>query len=73
MIDYTMDIRQRLQHGDAMPEELAQRRASVLAKLKDLQNEVAPLMKKMEELKNTDTLKESKPLISVLQKEFDVC
>lgn len=71
MIDYTVDIRQRLNLGDAMPEELAQRRAKVLAKLKELQNEIAPAMKKMEELKNTDTVKDPKALVSVLQKEFD--
>lgn len=52
--------------------ELAQRRGKVLTKLKELQNEIAPLMKKMDELKNTDTMKDSKTLVSVLQKEFDV-
>uniref|UniRef100_A0A6B2EIW8 Eukaryotic translation initiation factor 3 subunit E n=1 Tax=Phlebotomus kandelakii TaxID=1109342 RepID=A0A6B2EIW8_9DIPT len=71
MIDYTMDTRKRLKLGESMPEELAQRRAKVLSKLKELQNEIAPLMKIMEELKNTDTMKDSKTLLNVLQKDFN--
>lgn len=43
----------------------------VLAKLKELQNEIAPLMKKLDELKNTEVMKDSKTLVSVLQKEID--
>lgn len=44
----------------------------VLSKLKELQNEVAPLMKTMESLKDKDTAKDPKTLISVLQKEYNV-
>lgn len=54
------------------PQELAARRVEVLARLKELQNEIAPLMKKLDELKNTDVMKDSKTLVSVLQKEIDV-
>lgn len=72
MIDYTMDIRKRLNYGDNMPEELSGRKAMVLSKLKELQNEVAPLMKTMESLKDKDTAKDPKTLISVLQKEYNV-
>lgn len=71
MIDYTMDIRKRLNYGDNMPEELSGRKAMVLSKLKELQNEVAPLMKTMESLKDKDTAKDPKTLISVLQKEYN--
>ncbi|XP_055689590.1 eukaryotic translation initiation factor 3 subunit E [Lutzomyia longipalpis] len=71
MIDYTMDTRKRLNLGEQMPEELAQRRAKVLTKLKELQNEIAPLMKIVEDLKNTDSMKDSKTLLNVLQKEFN--
>lgn len=71
MIDYTMDIRKRLNLEDQLPEELSQKRVTVLAKLKELQNEVNPLMKCMDELKNRDTMKDSKQLMNVLQQEFN--
>lgn len=72
MVDYTMDIRERLNMGDELPEELSKRRANVLVKLKELQTEVAPLMKCMEELKNPDSMKDSKSIVHALQQEFDV-
>lgn len=71
MIDYTVDIRKRLSLEDELPEELVQKRTQVLAKLKELQSEVNPLMKCMDELKNRDSMKDSKQLMSVLQQEFD--
>lgn len=71
MVDYTMDIRIRLNMGNELPEELTKRRANVLVKLKELQAEVAPLMKCMEELKNPDTMKDSKSIVHALQQEFD--
>lgn len=71
MIDYTLDIRKRLNLENEMPEELSQKRITVLAKLKELQNEVNPLMKCMDELKNRDTMKDSKQLMNVLQQEFN--
>lgn len=73
MIDYTTDIRHRLGLSDKMPEELIQKRANVLAKLKELQQEVEPLMKCMEEIKTRDTtMKDSKTLVNVLQTEYNV-
>ncbi|XP_050094788.1 eukaryotic translation initiation factor 3 subunit E [Anopheles aquasalis] len=71
MVDYTMDIRERLTLEKTLPEELNTRRASVLVTLKELQTEVAPLMKCMEELKNPDTLKDSKSIIHSLQQQLD--
>lgn len=71
MVDYTMDIRERLNMGNELPEELTRRRSNVLVKLKELQTEVAPLMKCMEELKNPDTMKDSKSIVHALQQEFD--
>lgn len=71
MVDYTMDIRERLNMGTELPEELTKRRANVLVKLKELQTEVAPLMKCMGELKNPDTMKDSKSIVHALQQEFD--
>lgn len=71
MVDYTMDIRERLNMGNELPEELTKRRSNVLVKLKELQTEVAPLMKCMEELKNPDTMKDSKSIVHALQQEFD--
>lgn len=72
MIDYTTDIRQRLELAEKMPEELLNKRQNVLAKLKELQQEVEPLMKAMEEIKTRDTMKDSKTLVTVLQTEYDV-
>lgn len=72
MIDYTTDIRQRLNLSEKMPEELQLKRQTVLAKLKELQLEVEPLMKCMEEIKQRDTMKDSKTLINVLQTEYNV-
>jgi len=72
MIDYTTDIRQRLSLSEKMPEELLQKRQTVLAKLKELQQEVEPLMKCMEEIKTRDSMKDSKTLITVLQSEYNV-
>lgn len=71
MVDYTMDIRERLNMGNELPEELTKRRSNVLVKLKELQTEVTPLMKCMEELKNPDTMKDSKSIVHALQQEFD--
>lgn len=71
MIDYTLDIRKRLNLEDQLPDELSTKRITVLAKLKELQNEVNPLMKCMDELKNRDTMKDSKQLMNVLQQEFN--
>ena len=72
MIDYAGNIRKRLNLEDELPEELVQYRTQVLGKLKELQAEVNPLMKCMDELKNRDSMKDSnKQLISVLQQEFD--
>lgn len=70
MIDYIEDIYSR--QGEALPEELVQRRATVLAKLLELRNEAAPMMKCMEELKKKEMLKDSKALVNILQQEFQV-
>ena len=72
MVDYKHDIRERLAMDKVHPDELAQGRANVLATLKELQAEVAPLMKCMEELKNPDSTKDSKSVIHALQQTLDV-
>uniref|UniRef100_A0A182V121 Eukaryotic translation initiation factor 3 subunit E n=2 Tax=Anopheles merus TaxID=30066 RepID=A0A182V121_ANOME len=71
MVDYKHDIRERLAMDKVHPDELAQGRANVLATLKELQAEVAPLMKCMEELKNPDSTKDSKSVIHALQQTLD--
>lgn len=53
-------------------QELAQRKAKVLATLQELQNEVAPITYATEKLKDTDHMKDSKSFISILQKEYNV-
>lgn len=72
MIDYTTDIRQRLELEEKLPEELIQKRANVLAKLKGLQADVEPLMNCMEEIKSRDSMKDSKTLINVITTEYEV-
>ncbi|CAD7080826.1 unnamed protein product [Hermetia illucens] len=71
MIDYIMDTRKRLNLGDEMPEELAHRKQKVLQTLKELQAEVAPIMKATEMWKNSESAKDSKTLLNILQKQFD--
>lgn len=66
-----MDTRKRLNLGEEMPQELQERKAKVLATLKELQNEVAPLMKANDALKDSDSMKDSKTFLNVLQKEYD--
>ncbi|KAL5288163.1 EIF3E family protein [Megaselia abdita] len=71
MIDYIMDTRKRLNLGDEMPEELNQRKTKVLQTLKELQSEVAPIMKATEILKNSEMMKDSKTFLNVLQKDYN--
>ncbi|XP_055386429.1 eukaryotic translation initiation factor 3 subunit E [Condylostylus longicornis] len=71
MIDYTMDTRKRLNLGEDTPEELQQRKTKVLATLRELHNEVAPIMKATELLKNSDSMKDSKTFVNVLQKDYN--
>lgn len=53
-------------------QELSQRKAKVLATLIELQHEVEPITKATEQLKNTESMKDSKTFVSVLQKEYGV-
>ncbi|XP_013110620.1 eukaryotic translation initiation factor 3 subunit E [Stomoxys calcitrans] len=71
MIDYTMDTRKRLGLSQEMPEELVQRKGEVLATLKMLQNEVAPLMKATDVLKNGESMKDTKTFVNALQKDYN--
>ncbi|XP_037932587.1 eukaryotic translation initiation factor 3 subunit E [Teleopsis dalmanni] len=71
MIDYTMDTRKRLNLSQDMPEELVQRKGEVLATLKQLQNEVAPIMKATDILKNGESMKDSKTFVNALQKDYN--
>ncbi|CAD7003749.1 unnamed protein product [Ceratitis capitata] len=66
MIDYT---RIHANPRDA-EEELVQRKAEVLATLKQLQNEVAPIMKATDILKNGESMKDSKTFVNALQKDY---
>lgn len=72
LIDYTMDIRTRLGMDSVVPEELAARKAKVLATLSELTAEVAPITAATEKLKDTDHMKDSKTFLNILQKEYDV-
>ncbi|EDV96398.1 eukaryotic translation initiation factor 3 subunit E [Drosophila grimshawi] len=71
MIDYTMDTRKRLNLSQDMPDELVQRKSDVLATLKQLQNEVAPIMKATDILKNGESMKDSKTFVNALQKDYN--
>jgi translation initiation factor 3 subunit E len=72
MIDYTTDIRKRLSLAESMPEELVQKRATVLDKLKELQADIKPLMDCIGEIQARDTMKDSKMLVNVIQSEYNV-
>lgn len=62
----------RLDIGDKMPEELAQRKQEVLATLIELQQEVEPVTKATELLKDSDVVKDSKAFVAALTKDFGV-
>ena len=72
MIDYTTDIRKRLVLSESMPEELIQKRQTVLDKLKELQADIKPLMDCIGEIQARDTMKDSKMLVNVIQSEYNV-
>lgn len=72
MIDYTKDIRERLSLDESMPEELMQKRQTVLDKLKELQADIKPLMDCIGEIQARETMKDSKTLVNVIQSEYNV-
>lgn len=72
LLDYTMDIRTRLGMDSVMPEELAVRKAKVMATLNELTEEVKPITAATEKLKDTDHMKDSKTFLNILQKEYNV-
>lgn len=70
MVDLTVDIRSRLNLDEEMTQELTLKKAEVLATLIELQNEVAPIMASLEDLKNIDP-KDPKTFVASLQKDFN--
>lgn len=72
MIDYTTDIRKRLNLSESVPEELVLKRQTVLEKLKELQADIKPLMDCIGEIQARDTMKDSKMLVNVIQTEYKV-
>lgn len=72
MIDYTTDTRKRLNLSESMPEELIQKRQTVLDKLKELQADIKPLMDCISEFQARDTIKDPKMLVTVIQTEYNV-
>lgn len=67
-----MDVRKRLNLGDEMPPELASRKTKVFETLNELKKEVKPIEEATETLKDTDSMKDSKTFLNVLQKKFHV-
>jgi len=74
MIDYIIDIKQQLYPNDDSSDELKLRRHHVVTQLKELQEEVEPILQIMandEVMKNMENMRDSKSLISFLQKNFE--
>lgn len=67
-----MDVRKRLNLGDEMPPELMSRKTKVFETLSELKKEVKPIEEATETLKDTDSMKDSKTFLNVLQKKFHV-
>lgn len=67
-----MDVRKRLNLGDEMPPELTNRKTKVFETLSELKKEVKPIEEATETLKDTDSMKDSKTFLNVLQKKFHV-
>lgn len=72
MIDYTSDIRKRLNLPESMPEELNTKRQTVLDKLKELQTDIKPLMDCIGEIQKSDSMKDSKMLVNVIQSDYNI-
>lgn len=75
MIDYTTDIRKRLDLSEVIPDELVQKRQTVLAKLMELQDIIQPLKDCIAEIQARDQgrdVKDSKALVNVIQTEYKV-
>lgn len=74
MLDYIIDIRQMLYPSEE-PESLKTRRSTVVSTLQELQNEASVIMNIMsneDAMKQMETMRDSKTLISYLQTQFDV-
>lgn len=74
MLDYAIDIR-RLLYPSEEPESLKARRNNVVAALQELQSEasvIISIMSNDETMKQMETMRDSKTLISYLQSHFDV-
>lgn len=72
MIDYTMDIRMRLNMGENVPDDLAQRKQKVLTTLIELQAEVEPITGALDMLKDAESVKDSKTFVAALTKDYGV-
>ncbi|MCI75935.1 eukaryotic translation initiation factor 3 subunit E-like, partial [Trifolium medium] len=44
MVDYAMDIHKTLYHTEDVPQDMVERRADVVARLKSLEDAAAPLV-----------------------------
>lgn len=67
-----MDIRMRLKLGDTMPEELASRKTKVLETLRQYQKEVAPITEITQNLKDNETIKDSKTFVAEIEEKYGV-
>lgn len=74
MLDYAIDIAKMLYPSEE-PESLKARRTNVVTTLQELQSEasvIISIMSNDETMKQMETMRDSKTLISYLQSHFDV-
>ncbi|CAH2014368.1 unnamed protein product [Acanthoscelides obtectus] len=75
MIDYAIDIRKELYPEEEVPEDLKERRSHVVAQLHQLQEEVEPILKVLDDeefTKNMETMRDSKTLINYLTNTYKI-
>jgi len=60
MVDFAKEIYKKLHQTEAVPQDMEKRREEIFAKFQSLQQEVAPLMKLLNDTENINLLKEQK-------------
>ncbi|KAF7282030.1 eukaryotic translation initiation factor 3 subunit e [Rhynchophorus ferrugineus] len=74
MVDYAIDIRNKLYSTAEVPEDLKKRRSHVVCQLQELQQKVEPILQFMandEVMQEVEKMRDSKTLIAYLEKELN--
>ncbi|KAG8657613.1 hypothetical protein MANES_03G083338v8 [Manihot esculenta] len=74
MVDYAMDIHKSLYHTEDVPQDMIERRAKVVARLKALEEAAAPLVAFLQNANAVQELRADKQYyLQMLNDRFQVC